>query len=149
MRALMPLGVVGLVWLLAAAAIEWLPQTLHYPEISFAASENLVLRFVKYGKPTDTECRQTLAAMRDALARGCPACVREARCTAGLDAEHRMLLSNIPVPMATARIADGVVAYTSSDHAVALSACRQSQQATATLPERHRVKCYEKGQHRK
>ncbi len=146
MRALLPFGVAGLVGLMAMAAVEWLPQTLHYPELRFAASDSLTLRFIKYGKRSDAECRQKLLALRDILAKSCPTCVLEARCVEGLDSEHRVFLSNEAVQMPTARLPDGVVAYASPIDELAVSACKQSELATKSLPERRQVKCHLKGQ---
>ena len=145
MRALLSLGIVALVALLSLAAVQWLPQSLSYPEVVFGTPGGLVLRFIKAGKSSQAQCEENLAALRDTLAKACDTCVREARCVAGLDAEHRILLSNEPLPTPSARLPDGVVTYTASAAGLALQTCMQSEQATMGLPEARRAHCFDAG----
>ena len=127
----LPLLILGLAMALTAAAIEFLPETLYFPVIEYAAPENIRIALLKNGELDQSSCEQAASRMESAIRAHCPACQVVGRCFRGLDAERRKILSQEPLATPSARIAGGklTMTFSSQDRQLALDVCRQTRTA--------------------
>jgi hypothetical protein len=142
-RAL-PLLILALALALTAAAIEFLPATLYFPVIEYAAPENIRIALLKNGELDQSSCEQSASRVASAIRAQCPACQVVGRCFRGLDAERRKILSREPLSTPSARIAGGklTMTFASQDPQLALAVCRQTERQTAAQPVDQRLRCF-------
>ncbi len=140
----LPLLILGLTMALTAAAIEFLPATLYFPVIEYAAPENIRIALLKNGELEQSTCEQTASQVASAIRAHCPACQVVGRCFRGLDAERRKILSREPLATPSARIAGGklTMTFASQDPQLALAVCRQTERQTAAQPVDQRLRCF-------
>ena len=140
----LPLLILGLAVALTAAAIEFLPDTLYFPIIEYAAPENIRVALLKHGELDRSTCEQTASRVASTIRAHCPACRVVGRCLHGLDAEHRRILSREPLATPSARIAGGklTMTFSSPDPQLALAVCRQTERQTAAQPVDQRLRCF-------
>ncbi len=139
----LPLLILGLAMALTAAAIEFLPDTLYFPVVEYAAPENMRIALFKNGELDQSSCEQAARRMESAVRAHCPACQVVGRCLRGLDAERRNILSREPLATPSARIAGGklTMTFSSRDPRLALDVCRQLERQTAAQPVDQRLRC--------
>ncbi len=140
----LPILVLGLTAALTAAAIEFLPETLHFPVVEYSAPGNIRIGLYKNGELDQAKCRQVAAKVATAVRANCPACKVVERCLRGLDPERRTILSREPLVTASARMPGGKLTMTFStvDPRLALGVCRQSERQTAAQPVDQRLRCF-------
>ena len=140
----LPLLILGLTMALTTAAIEFLPATLYFPVIEYAAPENIRVALLKNGELEQSTCEQTASQVASAIRAHCPACRVDGRCFRGLDAERRKILSREPLATPSARIAGGklTMTFASQDPQLALAVCRQTERQTAAQPVDQRLRCF-------
>ena len=140
----LPLLILGLTLALTAAAIEFLPATLYFPVIEYAAPEDLQIALLKNGELDQSSCEQAARRMESTIRAHCPACRVVGRCLHGLDAERRRILSLEPLSTPSARIAGGklTMTFSSRDPQLALDVCRQTERQTAAQPVDQRLRCF-------
>ena len=140
----LPLLILGLAMALTAAAIEFLPATLYFPVVEYAAPEDLRIAVLRNGELDRTSCEQAARRMENTIRTHCPACRIVGRCFRGLDAERRNILSREPLSTPSARIAGGklTMTFSSGDPRLALDVCRQLEGQTAAQPVDQRLRCF-------
>lgn len=140
----LPLLILGLAVALTAAAIEFLPDTLYFPVIEYAAPENIRVALLKHGELEQSTCEQTASRVASTIRAHCPTCRVVGRCLHGLDAERRKILSREPLATPSARIAGGklTMTFSSPDPQLALAVCRQTERQTAARPVDQRLRCF-------
>jgi hypothetical protein len=146
----LPILIPGFTVLLAAAAIEFLPETLYFPVVEYSTAENIRIMLLKNGELDLSGCEQGARQVANAIRANCPACKLIERCVRGLDAERRKILSREPLSAPSVRLQSGKLTMTlaSEDPQLALGVCRQSEQQTATKPVEQRLRCYPALTHR-
>jgi hypothetical protein len=140
----LPILIVGLTMLLAAAAMEFLPETLFFPVVEYSAPENIRIALLKNGELDHSRCEQGARQVANAIRASCPSCKVIERCFRGLDAERRKILSRDPLATPSARAPGGKLTMTISaaDAQLALAVCRQTEQQTASQPVDQRLRCF-------
>ena len=130
--------------LLSAAAIEFLPETLFFPVVEYAAPENIQIALLKNGELDRSSCEQRARQVADAIRASCPACKVAEHCFRGLDADRRRLISQEPLSTPSLRQQGGklTMTFASADPQLALAICRQSEQQTASQPVDQRLSCF-------
>lgn len=140
----LPVLILALAVALTAAAIEFLPETLYFPVVEYAAPENIHVALFKHGELEQSSCEQDANRVASTIRARCPACRVVGRCLRGLDAERRKILSREPLALPSARKAGGTLTMTfsSPDAQLALTVCRQTEQQTAAQPVDQRLRCF-------
>lgn len=143
----MPFLVLGVTVALTAAAIEFLPRTLYFPNVEFSTPEGFKIVFLRHAAADARSCEQQLGRMTNALRPGCANCTLRERCLRGLDDEQRKVLSREPLPLPSARNSAGTTAITFSapDPKLALVACQLSEQQSAAQSADQRLRCFPAG----
>lgn len=147
LRKILPLLVLGLTAGLTAAAIEFLPRTLYFPNVEFATPEGLKIVFLRRAAADRRSCEQAVSRMTSVLRPGCVNCTILERCLHGLDAEQTRALSRDPFPLPSARTPAGTTAITFSapNPQLALVACQLSEKQSAAQPADQRLRCFPAG----
>jgi hypothetical protein len=147
LRKLMPLLVVATTAGLTAAAIEFLPRTLYFPVVVFFAPSGVETTFLQPGQTTEHDCEHMLGEATKSLRAVCGACKVVQRCVQGLSAAQRRALSHEPIPQPSARAANAplTVVFAATDPGLALNACRQAEQMSASQPAESRLRCFTAG----
>ena len=142
-----PFLVLGVTAVLTAAAIEFLPRTLYFPNVEFSTPEGFRIVFLRHAAADKRSCEQQVARMTSALRPGCANCTLHERCLLGLDDEQRKVLSRGPLPLPSARNSAGSTAITFSapDPKLALMACQLSERQSAAQPADQRLRCFPAG----
>lgn len=136
--------VLGTAALLSWAAIEFVPETLYFPEVEYSMPGELHFAMLKTGEPDLDRCRQTARQLAGSVHSLCPACQYADRCTRGLSREARRILSREPLDTPSVRTPGNGVTMTISaaDPALASSICRLIEQQSAAQPAEKRARCY-------
>ena len=139
----LPILILGLTLLLAAAAIEFLPETLYFPVVEYSTPEHMQIALLKNGELDRSDCEQGASRVANAVRANCPACKAVARCVRGLDAERRKILSQEPLSTPSVRQQGGKLSMTlaAEDPQLALAVCLQTEQQTASQPVDQRLEC--------
>jgi hypothetical protein len=139
--------VLGVTAALTAAAIEFLPRTLYFPNVEFSTPEGYKIVFLRRAAADQRSCEQQVGRIASALRPGCVNCTLRERCLRGLDDEQRKALSREPLPLPSARNLAGVTAITFSapDPKLALMACQMSERQSAAQPADQRLRCFPAG----
>jgi hypothetical protein len=139
-----PLLILGLAMALTAAAIAFLPETLYFPVIEYAAPGQIRIAVFKNGELDRSGCERATSRVAAVIRANCPACRVDGRCLRGLDAQRRKILSREPLSTPSARIAGGKLTMTFSSHdpRLALAVCRQIERQTAAQPVDRRLHCF-------
>jgi hypothetical protein len=147
LRKLMPLLVVAATAGLTAAAIEFLPRTLYFPVVDFFAPSGVQTTFLQPGRTKEQDCEHMLGEATTSLRAVCSACKVVQRCVRGLPAAQRRALSHEPIPQPSARAANAplTAVFAATDPNLAVSACRQAEQMSASHPAESRLRCFEAG----
>ncbi len=134
----------GAAALLSWAAIEFVPQTLYFPEVEYSMPGELHFAMLKTGEPDAASCRQTAAQLAQSVRSLCPACRYLERCTRGLSREARRILSREPLDVPSVRTPGNGVTMTISarDPGLASSVCQLIEQQSASQPAEKRARCY-------
>ena len=129
---------------LTAAAIQFLPETLYFPAVEYAAPENIRILLLKNGELDQSSCEQAARHVESAIRANCPACKVTRRCFRGLDAERRRILSREPLLTPSARLAGGKLTMTFSSQVprLALGICREIERQTSARPAAQRLRCF-------
>lgn len=140
----LPLLILALAVALAAAAIEFLPETLYFPVIEYTAPENIRVALFKHGELEQSSCEKDASRVASTIRARCPACRVVGRCLRGLDADRRKILSREPLSTPSARNAGGklTMTFSSPDPQLALTVCRLTEQQTAAQPVDQRLRCF-------
>lgn len=147
MRKLLPVLVIAATAGLAAAAIEWLPETLYFPRIEMKAAGGLRIVFMRGAHSTRAGCEVEATAVAAAMRSRCPACKVTAQCRQGLTAAHRKALSGEALAVAVARSRQGLaVTFDAPDPRLALVACRVAAAQTVREPAAARLACFAPGE---
>jgi hypothetical protein len=140
----LPILILGLTMLLAAAAIEFLPETLYFPVVEYSTPENIQIALLKNGELDRSSCEQGASRVAKAIRASCPACKVVERCVRGLDAERRKILSQEPLSTPSVRQQGGKLTMTLATAVpqLALAVCRQTEQQSASQPVDQRLRCF-------
>jgi hypothetical protein len=147
-RKMIPLVVVALTGGLTAAAIEFLPQTLFFPVVEMSTPNGLRVTALQPGWTERSECEHLLGEVAPRLgAANCDGCKIVQRCVRGLSAATRGALSRDAIAQPSARAGNGglIIVFSAADPNVAMGACRQSQQLSASYPVESRLECFAAG----
>ena len=142
-RAL-PIVFLGLTAALTAAAIEYLPETLHFPVVEYSTPENVRIALFKNGELDRASCELGVATVAAAIRKNCPGCNVAERCVRGLDAEHRKILSREPLSTPSVRMPGGrlTMTFSTGDPQLALEVCQQSERQSASLRADQQLRCF-------
>jgi FlaA1/EpsC-like NDP-sugar epimerase len=115
-----------------------------YPYLVLSAPGNVDLVFLFSGRRDQASCERLATNVSNGVLAACPACrVREKKCLDALDERQRLLLSEKPLDVPSARLADGgVIAFLSRDARLALESCRESEKQATSQPASGRVVCH-------
>lgn len=147
-RWMVPLSAVVVVTVgLTVAAIELLPRTLFFPVIEFSAPTGLRVTFVQRGQTDRSGCEHVLGEVQLPVDTTCSGCMVVPRCTRGLSAVQGAAFSRAAITRPSARSGDGglAIVFSAENPQVAMGACRQSEQLTASLPVELRLRCFAAG----
>ena len=150
LRIALPVLIVGLTVALSAAAIEWLPQTLYFPTVTYSTPDDLRVTLLQTGRRDGESCRTATAPLARAIRASYSGALVTEECSRGLTDEKRTALSRSPLTVPSARTADGAITTTfaSADSMLSLEACRQTERLSAVNPAPRRVRCYPAGMNR-
>ena len=140
----LPIVFLSLTAALTAAAIEYLPETLHFPVVEYSTPESIRIALFKNGELDRASCELGVAKVAAAIRKGCPGCKVAERCVRGLDAERRKILSREPLSTPSVRMPGGrlTMTFSTSDPQLALGVCQQSELQSASLPVDQRLRCF-------
>ena len=136
--------ILGVIAILTAAAIAFLPDTLYFPVVEYWASENIQVVILKNGEPDKSRCEQSVSVIVASLRGSCANCKYVERCIRGLDAERRKILSREPLSIPSMRTPSDRLTTTifAKDPQLALSVCRLTEEQTASQTEDKRLHCF-------
>jgi hypothetical protein len=140
----LPILILGLIALLTAAAIEFLPETLYFPVVEYSMPDNMQVALLKNGELDRSSCEQGARKVANAIRASCPACSVVERCFRGLDAERRRILAQEPLSTPSLRQQGGKLTMTlaSDDPQVAQAVCRQTEAQNTSQPVDQRLYCF-------
>jgi hypothetical protein len=140
----LPILFLGLTAALTAAAIEYLPETLHFPVVEYSTPESIRIGLFKNGELDRASCELDVAKVAAAIRTNCPNCTVVERCVRGLDAERRKILSREPISTPSVRMPGGklTMTFSTGDPQLALGVCQQSERQSASLPVDQRLRCF-------
>jgi len=141
-RALsLALAAVATTVILAWGAIAIVPQTLYFPAVEYDFPGDIHFATFRRGELDRASCERAVSEMSASVVKSCPQCRPETNCVKGLDAERRIILSNEPLPMPSARNSDVTMTMSSRDPALALQVCRLLEQQSVSQAA-SRLRCY-------
>ncbi len=140
----LPIIVVGLTAALTWGAIEFLPETLYFPQVEYSTPQNVRFSVLMNGELDRATCEQSAKQIIQNIRANCADCQYVNRCFRGLDAERRRILSREPLPIPTTRRKDGRLTLTISakEPALALAVCQLLERQSALLPYEKRLQCF-------
>jgi hypothetical protein len=143
----LPIAILGLTAMLTAAAIVFLPETMFFPVIEYSGADGIHIAMYKTGELDRAACERGVMPLARAARARCPGCRVVARCTRGLGAGHRRILSREPLSTPSARLPRGVLTMTivANNPGVAFNVCRQVEMQSASQPVGGRWTCYAAG----
>ncbi len=121
---------------------QLLRNETYYPLVVVDAADNLTLTFLQRPTPDSNACSVLAANIASLMHANCPGCtVTRQQCTADLTTDLTELLSERPVPLPSARILNGVIAYAHPDPKTALAICLESQRQSIASEKQAQVLC--------
>ncbi len=128
-RRLIPLAVLAACFLVIAAIGHNLRHKGNFAHVTIQAGDDLTLTFLRQHLRGRDACEAAAESFAALMIANCPVCrVSRQECLRELSTEQSTLFGDAPVPYATARLHNGVMAYLAKDPQVALATCRLSEQ---------------------
>ena len=130
-----------------AICLMTLPRpSLYYPNAVVDVAGGIQIDFLLNGRQDKTACETAAAAIANAITASCRECrTRSKTCIKNPPAELRNRFSETPLPMPSARIANGIITYSSPQENLALIACQESEHQAALKGDQAKVVCYPAG----
>jgi Undecaprenyl-phosphate galactose phosphotransferase WbaP len=130
-----------------AVGLMTLPhQTAYYAKIVVEADDGTQLNFWLNHQQDKYVCDKTVANVINSITKNCLECsIKSQTCTDELTAEMQKLFSEVPVPIASAQIANGVITYTSPQEGKALTTCQESQRQATLMGNQVKFTCFAAG----
>jgi hypothetical protein len=136
--------ILGFTAALTAAAIEFVPELLHFPVVEYLIPGDIQIAVYKHGDTSHASCKHSAGKIADAIRANCPTCTVIERCYRGLHPEHRKILSRETLSRPSLRMGDRSLVQTifTKEPQLALSICQQIEQQTASHPVHLRLRCF-------
>ncbi|MDP2760182.1 MAG: exopolysaccharide biosynthesis polyprenyl glycosylphosphotransferase [Sideroxyarcus sp.] len=131
-----------------AIGLMILPRpSLYYPNVIIDVTDGMQLDFLLNGRQDKTACETAAAAIVNAITASCRECrTRSQTCTKNLSAELKIRFDETPLPMPSARMANGIITYNSSQATgtpnLSLLACQESERQAVLKGDQAKVACY-------
>lgn len=131
-----------------AIGLMILPRpSLYYPNVVIDVTDGMQLDFLLNGRQDKTACETAAAAIVNAITASCRECrTRSQTCIKNLPAELKIRFDETPLPMPSARMANGIITYNSSQATgtpnLSLLACQESERQAALKGDQAKVACY-------
>jgi Undecaprenyl-phosphate galactose phosphotransferase WbaP len=137
---LIALGLIGLGMMI-------LPRpTLYYPNVVIDVVGGMQLEFLLNGRQDKAACETDAASIANVFTASCRECrTRSHTCIKNPPAELRQRFDETPLPVPSARMADGIVTYSAPQADIALLACQESERQAALQGDQAKVTCYAAG----
>ncbi len=134
----------GVALVLAWAAIELVPQTLFFPAVEYSMPGDIHFAMFKTGEVDRESCQRTASQISSSVRALCPACRYVERCSRGLSAEARKILSRdaLETPSIRTRETGVTMTISAADPALAANVCQLIEQQSAAQPADERARCY-------
>lgn len=135
---------------ITALGLMVLPRpTIYYPHVAVEAS-GLRIEFLLNGQQGKSACLATATSVAATFATSCQGCrTLDLTCIENPPQELRRLFDETPLPMPSARMANGIVTYSSAQNTntpdLALMACRESEHQAQLVGDQAKVACYPAG----
>lgn len=135
---------------LIALGLMILPRpTLYYPNVVIDATGGMQLDFLLYGRQDSAACEIAAASVANTIAASCRECrTRSQTCLKNPPAELRQRFDETPLPLPSARMANGIITYSAPQVEMALLACQESERQAVLRGDQTKVACYPAGTHR-
>lgn len=120
--------------LLAAGAVALalhFHSRVYYPYVVVDTPGDMRLAFLRNARTDPDACHAAAETLASSVRATCRECGVNPACLTRLDREQVRLLSDQPVAVPSARLADGIIAYRAADAGAALAACRETQRRAA------------------
>ena len=128
-RRLIPLALLVACFLIIAAIGQNLRHKGNFARITIQAGNELTLTFLRQHMRGREACEAAAESFAELMVSNCPVCrITRQECLRELSTEQSILFGDAPVPYATARLHNGVMAYQAADPQVALTTCHISEQ---------------------
>ena len=143
-RKSLPIVIFGVIGLLSAAAIEFLPETLYFPVVEYSTSDNIRVVMLTHGAPDKAGCEQSAGKLAIVIRANCPNCKYAERCSRGLDEAQKKIMSREPLVVPSLRTRGGGLFLTvaAPEPQTALAVCKLMEQQSASLPVEKRLTCF-------
>ena len=121
----------------------WLRSSTYFPLVVVVAPGDLTLTFLQRASEQRDACSSSVSTIASLMQVNCPTCVvRQQECLSNLPSEMRVLLSDKPVTVPTARMINGVIAFAHADATTALAVCIETEkQSVSRNAPQGRVVC--------
>jgi|GEM_PF-16422 len=139
-RALILLAVLSLL----AFGLILLPRpSLYYPHIVVDVRNGIQLDFWLTPRQEQSACQTISNNVANAIVASCQECrTQRLACLKNPSKDITDLFSSEPLPIPSARMANGIVTYTSDQAGIALLSCQESERQAAARGDRSKVTCY-------
>ncbi len=128
-RRFIPLALLIACFLVIAAIGHNLRHKGNFAHVTIQASDDMTLTFLRQHMRGRQACEAAAESFAALMVANCPVCrVSRQECLRELSAEQSTLFGDAPVPYATARLHNGVMAYLAKNPQVSLGTCRLSEQ---------------------
>jgi len=135
-----------LIFALVAIIGYSLRNTAYYPLVVIDTPDQLQLTFLQKSVNDNKACMTASASVASLVMANCATCkITHQGCLRSLSEEQHTLLSDEPVSMPTARIANGIIAYAHPDPRVSLTTCLASAQLRTPDGRSSQVVCHHAG----
>lgn len=130
-----------------AIGLMILPRpSLYYPNAVIDIAGGVQLDFLLNGKQDKTSCESATAAIVNTITASCRECrILSQTCIKNPPAELRSRFDETPLPMPSARMANGIITYSSPQDSIALQVCMESERQAALKGDQAKVACYPAG----
>lgn len=131
-----------------AIGLMILPRpSLYYPNVVINVTDGMQLDFLLNGRQDKTACETAAAAIVNAITASCRECRTHSQtCIKNLPAELKIRFDETPLPIPSARMANGIITYNSSQATgtpnLSLLACQESERQAALKGDQAKVACY-------
>lgn len=132
---------------LIALGLMILPRpSLYYPNVVIDATDGMQLDFLLNGRQDKAVCENAAASIANAFTTSCRECrTRSQSCIKNPSAELRQRFDETPLPVPSARMANGIVTYSAPQADIALMVCQESERQAALKDNQAKVACYPAG----
>ncbi len=132
--------------LLAIGLILFARPSLYYPHVVVDVAGDLRLDFLLYPRQDKVACQAEGSSVANAIVASCSLCrTVERRCLENPESELTSRFGSEPLAVPSARMANGVILYSSKQAGSDLLACQQGEQQAAQRGEQVKVTCYPAG----